>query len=452
MSKRFKLSLLLILVLSLSAFLLFGCGGKTETQAPSAGNSEKINVAEGILPQTYKGTTINIISTSVIEKLIPEFEKQTGIKVNSLNLDYMATHEKLALEFASKKGDIDGFKMPYQWYGEFIGSLDAVLPLDELAQKPGFPDLVLDDYVPAALDTYGKYNGKLIGLPIIADVELLVYNKKMFETAGIKEPPKTWDEVTALGKKLTIDTNGDGRIDQYGFGLMGGRSAQAAGTFTNLYYAFGGTVGYFDQNMKPQFDSPAGQQALSLMAKDLKAIAPPDCNTWDHPEMINAFSQGQVAMGLVWPGGASASVDPTKSKVYNDVGFSLSPNNSSLLGGWAMGISRYSKHPEATYLFISWLTHPDTQVKYALAGGTPARVSTLNNLELVKKYPWFPTIGENLAVAKPFSKLPESEEIIGYMVEEANDAVSGVKAPEDAAKDLNSRTEKLMTDHGYYKK
>ena len=60
-------------------------------------------------------------------------------------------------------------------------------------------------------------------------------------------------------------------------------------------------------------------------------------------------------------------------------------------------------------------------------------------------------MAENLAVAKPFSRLPESEELIRYMTEEASDAVSGVKTPEQAAKELNDRSTKLMQEHGYYK-
>ncbi len=450
MAKRSRLNRLLAVLLIVSILLLTGCSAKQQSVNGSASNA--VDVAKDILPQQYKGTTINIISiTPDINPLVPEFEKDTGIKVNVINLGYSDIHDRMALEFAAKKGDIDGFTCPYQWYGEFIGADDAVLPLDDLAKKPGYPDLDLDDYVPAALDTYGKYNGKLIGLPIVGDVELLAYNKKMFAQAGIKELPKTWDEVVADGQKLTISTNGSGQINQYGFGLMGGRGPQSAGTFTNLYYANGGAVGYFDKDMKPQFNTPAGIRAMTLMAKDLKAIAPPDSDTWDDPEMLNGFSQGEVAMGLLWPGDASSTVDPTKSKVVGEVGFTVSPNNSSLLGGWAMCISKYSKHPEATYLFDSWLTSPDIQVKYAKADGGPTRKSVLYNADLDKVYPWFPAVAENLAVAKPFSELPESEEIIRYMTEEANDAVSGVTTPEQAAQQLNERTAALMQEHGYYK-
>ena len=450
MTKKLRSSKYLAVMLILSILLLVGCGTRQQPADNSASNT--VDVAKGILPQQYKGTTISILSiTPQVGQLAPEFEKATGIKVNVINLGYSDIHDKMALDFASKKGSIDGFTYVYQWYGEFIGAQDAILPLDELAKKPGFPELALDDYIPAALDTYGKYNGKLIGLPIVGDVELLIYNKKMLAQAGINDPPKTWDEVVADGQKLTTDTTKSGHVNQYGFGLMGGRGPQSAGTFTNLYYANGGTVGYFDKDMKPQFDTPAGVKAMALMAKDLKAIAPPDSNTWDSAEMVNAFSQGEVSMGLAWPGGAGSSVDPTKSKVAGDVGFTITPNNSALLGGWALGINKYSKHQEATYLFISWLTHPVTQAKYAKAGGSPTRKSILYDPELDKLYPWYPAVAENLAVAKPFSKLPESEELIRYMTEEANDAVSGVKTPEQAAKELNDRSAKLMQEHGYYK-
>ncbi len=446
------LSITLLGILVLCSVLLFsGCGKKDQTTNTQAGEGGKIDVAAGILPQKYKGTTISILTTNqVIEKIVPEFEKATGIKVQVSTMSYTDVHNKLALDFAGKTGTYDAFAYAYQWYGEFVDANHAIEPLDNWAQKPGFPELKLDDYIPTALNTYGRHNGVLYGLPIVGDVEFLMYNKAMLEKAGFKEAPKTWDDLAKMGKSLTVDTNGDGKPDQYGFGLMGGRSAQAAGTFFNLFYAHGGKV--FDNEMKPQFDSPAGVKALSIMAGDLKAISPPDCNTWDFPENMNAFMQGKTAMALFWPGAAGLVKDPTKSKVAGQVGFALSPNNSSLLGGWAMGINKYSQNKEAAYLFISWLTSPETQIKYARAGGGPTRKSVLYNEELVKQYPWFPIIAENMAVAKPFPNIPETEEIIRYCYEAGNDVVTGAKVPAEAAKELNDRTYKLMADHGYIKK
>lgn len=439
-----------VLVCIMILGLLSGCGTKTTQEQQGTSSEEKIDIAKGILPQKYKGTEINFASTSAqISKLTPEFEKATGIKVNVTTLDYVNLHKKIALDFASKKGEFDAIAYPYQWYGEFVGKNENLVPLDEYAAKKGFPDLKLDDYIPAALDNYGKFNNKLYGLPLVGDVEFLMYNTKMFKEQGIANPPKTWEELVVNGQKLTIDNNKDGKIDQYGFGLMGGRSAQAAGTFYNLFYANGGEV--FNDKMKPQFNSAAGVKALTLMGQDLKKIAPPDSNTWDVPENSNAFIQGKTAMSLFWPGSAGATKDPAKSKVVDDVGFALSPNNSSLLGGWALGISQYSKNKDATYLFISWLTSPEIQKKYAELGGGPTRQSVLNDKDLVNKYPWFPTIAANLAVAKPFPKIPESEEIIGIIYEEANDVVTGTKTPQQGADTINSRVEKLMTEHGYYK-
>jgi multiple sugar transport system substrate-binding protein len=452
MFKKLARQVLLVLLVVITGIMFSGCGAGTEStnNQGQPGQAEKVDVARGILPQKYKGTTISVlVCNPVIEKLVPEFEKLTGIDVLLSTMSYTEVHDKLALDFAGKTGGYDAFSYVYQWYGEFVDANDALEPLDEWAKKPGFPELKLEDYVPTALNTYGKYNGKLYGLPIVGDVEFLMYNKAMFEKAGIKEPPKTWDELAEMGKKLTVDTDGDGKIDQYGFGLMGGRSAQAAGTFFNLFYAHGGRV--FDSEMKPQFNSPAGVKALSLMANELKAIAPPDCNTWDFPENMNAFMQGKTAMALFWPGAAGFVKDPSKSRVADQVGFALSPNNSSLLGGWAMGINKHSKNKEAAYLFISWLTSPEIQVKYARAGGGPTRKSILYNEELVKDYPWFPVIAENLAVAKPFPHIPETEEIIRYCYEAGNDVVTGVKTPELASEELNNRTEKLLDKHGYYK-
>ena len=49
------------------------------------------------------------------------------------------------------------------------------------------------------------------------EVSAMLYNRDMFDAAGIGDAPDTWDEFVEDMQKLTIDKDGDGKIDQYGF-------------------------------------------------------------------------------------------------------------------------------------------------------------------------------------------------------------------------------------------
>ena len=81
-----------------------------------------------------------------------------------------------------------------------------------------------------------------------AGTSLLIYRKDLAEKPGLK-PPKTWADLLANAKALTLDTNGDGKIDIYGITLPGDN------LFINillgeLIKANGGVL--FDKQNQPQ--------------------------------------------------------------------------------------------------------------------------------------------------------------------------------------------------------
>src|SRR3954451_20381591 len=65
------------------------------------------------------------------------------------------------------------------------------------------------------------YKGKQYGVPMNFTTLLLYWNRDMFRKAGLDpdKPPANWEEFAAFAKKLTKDTNGDGKPEQYGLSL-----------------------------------------------------------------------------------------------------------------------------------------------------------------------------------------------------------------------------------------
>jgi len=97
-----------------------------------------------------------------------------------------------------------------------------ILPLQDYAEKT---EGLLDDIYPVARKAF-TWEGKLYCL-----VQVLYYggtfcNKSLFEEAGITPPPVdwnaagwNWDDMLEAARKLTKDTKGDGKTDQYGLNL-----------------------------------------------------------------------------------------------------------------------------------------------------------------------------------------------------------------------------------------
>lgn len=93
------------------------------------------------------------------------------------------------------------------------------LPLDEClaGSEPGTAG-DLTDYFPGIL-AVNQFDGQTYGLPWIAQPVVLYYNTDLFDAAGVEypEPGWTWDDFVEKAKALTLDTDGDGNTDQWGF-------------------------------------------------------------------------------------------------------------------------------------------------------------------------------------------------------------------------------------------
>lgn len=95
-----------------------------------------------------------------------------------------------------------------------VGALckGALIDLNPFLEKDGIDKE--STFIPARID-YTQYNGVQCTLPLLGDAFGLYYNTDMFKAAGIKEPPKTWEEFTDDAVKLTKMTGES--YDQLGF-------------------------------------------------------------------------------------------------------------------------------------------------------------------------------------------------------------------------------------------
>jgi ABC-type glycerol-3-phosphate transport system substrate-binding protein len=396
------------------------------------------------LTQKYSGTTLRVMlgagggSWEAYRQSSEQFAKLTGTKFDYTFLPDAPAYTKTVLDVTTGTNAFDGYVYTYPWKGElgpYFADLEKLVPTIESA-----PSLDLDDYPGDVINAYGRVDGKLVGLPILGDATMHVWNRAQFQKAGLDPAaaPGTWEEIAAAGRKLK-------EAGLHGFGLPGGKGWQLAIMWIILFSKNGGE--YFGDNYAPQFNSEAGKKAAKFLVEELQPLAPPGNLTWDFPEMLDGLMTGTSGQGMMWPGGFGAMLDPKQSKAANDLSFQATPE-ASLLGGWAVGVNDASPNKEAAALWAAWLTSAEVQRD----APAPARISVLSDPALVEKRPHFPALLKALSGELAlFPNVPQSTQIVTYLFEELNGALSGEKSADQAVDNVQNQVEQFIASLGIRK-
>ena len=388
--------------------------------------------------------------------LLPEFTHETGIKVE-LARERMLRLRPLQLgELTKPQGAFDLVCYVVTWKGEYV-SKKLLHPLAPFFANPQLADPVFDmhDIVPGYLQNIGLVGGpkgylpgpgaELYGLPYGAETSILAYRRDLFATYGF-QPPKTYTELQALLVPLREKT-GIGALTSRG--LSGHQSVHAWLTHLN---PLGGKM--FDAHWNTAFQFEAGTGALQLL-RDIVETGPEGIPKFGQAEMIRSFLQGDAAMYL------DASVifgpvrNPAMSKVDGKVSYVLHPRGvkaSAQSGGLGLAIAKNSTRANAAFLLMQWLTSKAQDKAVAKLGGVPNRMSTLSDADLVRQYPEYITLKEQLRYADPDWRpiIPPWDDIItGPLGAAIFQGLSGTRPPAQALSDIVPRVTEIMRAAGY---
>jgi len=327
----------------------------------------------------YEGTTIRVIDsksafTKLDNKHIAEFEKLTGIKVIHEPYPSAQTRRKLLMELGAKNEDLDVFwgmmKTAYQY--DNAGWLE---PLDKYISDPNLTtsDYDYEDIFPRVR---AIIDGRTIGLTSGCNPQVLMYRRDLFEKYNVKVPT-TWPEIEAAAKKLTLDTDGDGKTDIYGW--IARMNQENTAPFANFIYSNGAT--YLDANRNPVFNSPEFVEGVKFYGRLMREYGPPGAATIGWKEAIGAFAQGKAAMIVDISIFALLVVEnPQRSKVMGKVGYAAFPAGKpgmqvQIMPCTMLHINKYSKNKEAAWYYIQYMTSKDVLLDYKLNGLVATRKS-----------------------------------------------------------------------------
>jgi multiple sugar transport system substrate-binding protein len=406
-----------------------------------------------------QSVTINIPAHphyDAMGKMLADFTKETGIKVEVDKLAIGRLKEKQLLEMAKPKGDYDLACYIVMWKTEYV-SKNLVLPLEPFFANPALadPDYDMKDIVPIYLENLGLVGGpkgylagpgaKLYGLPYGAETSVLAYRRDIFAKHNL-QAPDTYEQFAKALRTLK---------DKEGIGALTSRGQaghQCVHAWLLHLNPLGGRV--FDDQWRPTFNDAKGVAALKFL-QEVVATGPAGIPGFGQGEANTAFLQGQAAMYLDSTSLVAVVKDPARSKVADKVSWALHPagvKRASQSGGLGLTIPKNAKNPDAAFLLMQWLTSKTQDKAVTRLGGAPMRNSTLGDVDIVRQNPEFIVFKEALKYSNPdwrpiiavWDKI--NVQALGVGISEA---LTGKKTAEAALNDLVPQVTQIMREAGY---
>ena len=403
----------------------------------------------------FEGVTINIMmegvpDTEFVQKLLPQFEEQSGMKVNIEVLNYALMHEKLVPQLTAPAGggSYDVIVVDNYWVAEFVNA-GWLMELDE--QVAGSEAINLEDYLPSMVNMVGQLNGKTYMIPFYNYAMALIYRDDMLNDPALQTEykekfgkdlalPASVPDYVELAKFMTRDTDANGEVDFYGSSMMGLRPDPTTMEWLNYLYSLGGLI--YDENWNVTVNDEKGIQALTLYVDSMKNAAPPGAPSYGFDEAFSTMSQGKAFSYITFNWMLPQLDDPEKSQVVGKCKVARVPGGAGLLGGWGWAIPISSPNPDAAWAFIEWVESFPVAKERALLGGAPARQDVFQDADVLAKYPHYSEVEKIVGEAIAFPILSRSPQVVEVLGRAISEAVAGSKSIEDA---LNEAAEELKT-------
>jgi ABC-type glycerol-3-phosphate transport system substrate-binding protein len=321
------------------------------------------------------------------ETLIPMFEQaHPNIKVKSLSVPYEDFRRKLITAISGGVAP-DLIRSDIIWVPE-LADMGALVPLD--VQLPDFTALK-ENLFPGPLST-NLWNGHYYGLPLDTNTKVWLYNKELYDAAGITAPAQNISELESQCKALK-----QAKPDAYLFAAdgtfawvvlpwiwsMGGDILDPQLTTATGYLNGPKTVATYEFWLKMYKEgcfAPVvlgnGIDPFTGFAQDLYANI--DNGPWTYPIVASQYPDKQV-YASPFPSGEGGSID--------------------VVGGEDAVVFQQSRHPAEAMEFLRFMLSPDYQLKMAEVGQIPVRADLVNG-DYLKNYPYYTAFLEQLKTAR----------------------------------------------------
>jgi trehalose/maltose transport system substrate-binding protein len=374
-----------------------------------------------------------------------EWAKKTGNKVEYISRpqDASATLQQFQQYWAAKSPDIDIYMVDVIWQG--------ILAPHAVDLKKYFKEDETSKFFPRIIEN-NTVGGKLASIPCFTDAGIFYYRKDLLEKYGYKEPPKTWQEMTEMAKKIQEGERAAGKPDFQGFVFEGKASESVTCNAIEWIYSFnGGTI--VEPDKKVSINNPDAIKALETAKGWVGTISPKGVTTYGEEEARNVWQAGNAAFMRNWPYAYALGNDP-KSVIAGKFDVTVLPKggdngkNAAALGGWQLMVSAYSKAPDAAADLVKFLVSEETQkgraVDLSLLPTLPALYS---DADVLAKNPYFKNLLDVLqnAVARPSTVTgADYNQLSTAFFQSVNKVLTGGETPQNAVSQVERVAKRIV--------
>ena len=316
-----------------------------------------------------------------LQAMVATFEStHTDININLIGMaDYNTLAQKL-MSAASINQPPTIAQMYENWTTQLLNH-NYLEPLDIYVKE--LPKSELDD-IWLVLIQNNTWDNKIITMPFNKSVPVYYYNIELFEQAGIKEFPKTWDEFRQVCLKLK---------EKLGNSITPTANGTDIWVFASMLYQKNGKL-FDEENNLPLFNNPEAVQGLQFQVDLIYKDKVQSSRTG--PDLLDDFLAGRLAMTpfscarrAVMLGVESFKIGMAPLPIWD--------KPASIIYGTNIGMfkSATKAQKDAAWQFIKWFISKDNQIRWSL--GThyvPIQISALADPRMQEHFSKTPGLKE----------------------------------------------------------
>lgn len=409
---------------------------KPPAAAPTIASQEKV-----VLKATVRDYTLKI--DSPWNTAIAEMKKRhPNVEVQLEGMAYDDQRQKTLIAVGAGQGP-DVVQADCIWLGEFA---DGKTLID---LSPYYANWKDTQDVPETFLKSAQYKGKYYGVWLNSDVRFLVWEKSAVQAVGLDPSvaPKTWDELAAAAVKAQKPPS------LWGFAFPAFSTDHTADRFYPYLWQGGGDILSPDYK-KATFNSDAGVAGLQFMVDLMNThkVSPVDLLSTSESDVGKAVDSGRYAYGIRVGSGVGADRFKGDVKSFTEQrGVAHLPTPSKGVpatgsGGWLLGITRDSKHPDLAWEFITIVTDPANAAAFWKYNGmVPVRKSALSNTqEYETAIPYYNLIGEAVGFTHFRPPIPAYNKLSPFIVTAIQKALTKQATPKQALDEAAAQVDALL--------
>lgn len=373
-----------------------------------------------------------------LRALLDRFEREhPGIRVKAETLPSSTDeqHQFYVTNLEGQSSAFDLFSLDVIWVAEFaragwLNGLNHLFPPEERAQ-----------FFPGSIDA-AQFQGGIYAIPWYIDAGLLYYRKDLLGKYGFS-PPKTWLELVKIAQTIMAKEQ-----EMYGFLFQG---KQYEGLVCNAFEYMRSRGGKVLEGGKAAIDSIENREALEFMRALIAEyrVSPSLVTTAVEETTRNIFGNGKAIFMRNWPY-AWHLFQKEGCSVKGKVEISSLPSfpggeSAPTLGGWQLGINRYSRNPKEAEKLLTFLTSTTSQKTLALAlGYHPTRTTVYQDQELLRQQPFLARLAEEFMKARPRPVTPYYMMLTQVMQPEFSAVLTGIRSPSEALRSARRQMDYIL--------